>query len=72
MFKKYPRKKGQTEPRGLTDDEVYDAIEGWFFYMDNGLNFNRYMRDVLAGTNIELTPRDLTVISSVLFSLHLK
>ena len=68
MFKKYPRKKGQTEPRGLTDDEVYDAIEGWFFYMDNGLNFNRYMRDVLAGTNIELTPRDLTVISSVLFN----
>ena len=68
MFHKYPRDKGGAEPRGLTDDEVYDAIEGWFFYMDNGRNFNHYMCDVLAGSNIYLTPKDLTVIESVLFN----
>lgn len=67
MYKKYPKNKSG-KPRNLTDDEVYDGIKGWFFYMDGGLNFNRYMRDVLAGTDIYLTPRDLTVISSVLFN----
>lgn len=67
MYKRYPKTKSGA-PRPLTDDEVYDGITGWFFYMDKGLNFNKYMCDVLAETNVELTPRDLTVISSVLFN----
>ena len=67
MYKKYPKTKSGA-PRPLTDNEVYDGIAGWFFYMDGGRAFNKYMRDILAETNIELTPRDLTVIASVLFN----
>lgn len=67
MYKKYPKTKSGV-PRPLTDNEVYDGIAGWFFYMDGGRAFNKYMCDVLAETNIELTPRDLTVIASVLFN----
>ena len=67
MFNAYPKLKGKSEPRCLTDDEVYEGIEGWFFYMDNGYNF-KFMRNALAGTNVKLTGRDLTVIASVLFN----
>lgn len=66
MYHVYPKLKNGL-PRGLTDDEVYDGIKGWFFYMDNGYNF-RFMQNALAGHNVSLTPRDLTVISSVLFN----
>ena len=66
MYNEYPKLKNGL-PRGLTDDEVYDGINGWFFYMDNGYNF-KCMQNALAGHNVSLTPRDLTVISSVLFN----
>lgn len=67
MYKKYPKNKSG-KPRNLTDDEVYDGIKGWFFYMDGGRNFKRGMCDILGKSNIYLTPRDLTVISSVTFN----
>ena len=66
MYNKYPKLKNGL-PRCLTDDEVYDGIKGWFFYMDNGYNF-KCIQNALAGHNLSLTPRDLTVISSVLFN----
>ena len=66
MYNKYPKLKNGL-PRCLTDDEVYDGIAGWFFYMDNGYNF-KCIQNALAGHNLSLTPRDLTVISSVLFN----
>ena len=66
MYNKYPKSQNGL-PRGLTDDEVYDGIAGWFFYMDNGYNF-KFVQNALAGHGVSLTPRDLAVISSVLFN----
>ena len=67
MYNQYPRQKGKKVPRGLTDDEVYEGIRWWFFTMDNGYNFNQMCVE-LENTGIELTPRDLNVIASVLFN----
>jgi len=63
----YPRARGKKGPRPLTDDEVYEGIEGWFFCM-SGNGAVRVICRAFAGSDIVLTQRDLTVISSVLFN----
>lgn len=67
MYNQYPRQKGKKVPRGLTDNEVYDGIRWWFFTMDNGYNFNQMCVE-LENSGVDLTPRDLNVICSVLFN----
>ena len=66
-YKKYPKCKKTAGPRPLTDDEVYQGIEGWLFNMDYGYNFN-VIANELVGKDIDLTPRDLSVIISVHFN----
>jgi len=66
-YDNYPRAQGKKTPRALTDDEVYEGIEGWFFNM-GGNGAVRVICRAFAGSDIVLTQRDLTVISSVLFN----